>query len=302
MNVGLVLAGGVAKGAYQAGFLQALSEEKSVNVTAVSGASIGVCGAYAFSAGKLNVLAELWKNVHFDSLIDLAGSVWFKHFLRDKIKELVCENDKLAIPVYAPVCYLPFLHLDYCRLQGNYNEKWYSFMRSAISFPIISGGIRFFRKQIAVDGGLMDNIPIQPVLYNEKQDLILVLHFEAGFRPRRRYLQENVPIIDYDVSLNNMFRKRSFDFHCDTLSSMLNSGYDYGKQVCSDLFSSGKNEMAQLLAAAEKRKSQELPLRLNNVTFETWVQRANELFYPLILNEARNVYDINPQKNNKKEN
>lgn len=302
MNVGLVLAGGVAKGAYQAGFLQALDEEKSVNVTAVSGASIGVFGAYAYSAGKLGLLRRLWESIHFDSLVDLAGQVWFKHYLRDKLNELVCKDDELKIPVYAPVCYLPFLHLDYCRMKGAYQKRWYSFLRSAISFPIISGGVRFFRGQISVDGGLMDNIPIQPILYNEKQDVILVLHFEAGFRPRRQYLLENVPIIDYDVSLNNMFRKHSFDFHGDTLASMLESGYDYGRQICEDLFNSGENGIEELLASAEKRKHDELPLRLNNVTFETWVRRANELFYPLISSKAQNIYDITERKREQKKN
>lgn len=299
MNVGLVLAGGVAKGAYQAGFLQALDEENGLNVTAVSAASIGVLGAYAYSASKLDLLSQLWKNVHFDSLVDLSGKVWFKHYLRDIINELVGKDDKLRIPVYAPVCYLPFLHLDYCRMKGDYQKKWYSLMRSAISFPIISGGIRFFRGQISVDGGLMDNIPIQPLLYNEKQDVILVLHFEAGFRPRRKYLLENVPIIDYDISLNNMFRKHSFDFHGDTLTSMMESGYEYGKQICADLFNGGKNGIEELLLFAEKRKNDELPLRLNNVTFETWVQRANELFYPLIANEGKNVYDVAERKQKK---
>lgn len=296
MNIGLVLAGGVAKGAYQAGFLKALGEESNINVTSISGASIGVLGAYAYSAGKIDLLNQLWRGVHFDSLFDLAWQVWFKHYLRDKVKELVSPSDELRIPVYSPVCYLPFLHMDYCRMQGGYQQKWYKFLRSAISFPLISGGIRFFRGQISVDGGLMDNIPIQPILYNQSLDIILVLHFEAGFRPRRRYLQENVPIIDYDVSINNLFRKRSFDFHGDTLTSMLESGYAYGKQICEELFNHGKNTIEDLLAAAEKRRNDEFSLRMDNVTFETWVQRANNLFYPLIVSEAHNVYDVVDRK------
>ena len=49
MKIGLVLAGGIAKGAYQAGFIKALKEElgDSNEIVAISCASIGFFGAYA---------------------------------------------------------------------------------------------------------------------------------------------------------------------------------------------------------------------------------------------------------------
>lgn len=151
----------------------------------------------------------------------------------------------------------------------------------------------------------MDNIPVQPVLYNEKPDLILVLHFEAGFRPRKDWLRAGVPIIDYDISIHNMFKKRSFDFHSDTIDSMIDSGYEYGKSVCQDLFGkNGKNSLQEVCENARLRREREFPYRLDNVTFDTWVRRMNELFYPLIKNEGRNIYDIKQKqpKSKRKEN
>lgn len=53
MNIGLVLSGGVAKGAYQAGFLKALEEEMGSNhITSISCASIGLFSGYAFAERK----------------------------------------------------------------------------------------------------------------------------------------------------------------------------------------------------------------------------------------------------------
>lgn len=289
MNVGLVLSGGLAKGAYQAGFLRAV-KESGVNVTSLSCASIGIFGGYAFSANKVDKLVSMWQQIHFDNVFDLAGSVWFKHFLKDEIKMIVEENDSLKIPLYAPVCYLPFLHMNYYKMYGEYDKRWNSFIHSAISFPFISGGPRFLKGQIALDGGLMDNIPVQPILFNEKVDVILVAHFEAGYRPRKNYLMRGIPILDFDISIHNMFRKRSFDFHGDTLKSMLDSGYEYGNCICKELFDGRTVE--ETVSNSETIKEKEASLRFDNSTLDTWIQRANELFYPFVKKKRTKIREL----------
>lgn len=289
MNVGLVLSGGLAKGAYQAGFLKAM-KESGVNVTSVSCASIGIFGGYAYSANKVDKLVSMWKQIHFDNAFDLAGSVWFKHFLKDEINMIVEDSDSLKIPLYAPVCYFPFLHMDYYKMYGEYDKRWYSFIRSAISFPFISGGVRFLNGQVALDGGLMDNIPVQPILFNEKPDVILVLHFEAGYRPRKNYVMQGIPILDFDISIHNMFRKRSFDFHGDTLKSMLDSGYEYGNDICKELFDGRSIE--ETIKNSEIIRNKEFSLRFDNNTFDTWVQRANDLLYPFVKKKGTKIREL----------
>ncbi len=299
MNIGLVMSGGVAKGAYQAGFLKAIKEIKGSKVTCLSCASIGILNGYAYAADKIDKLWDLWRSIHFDSIADLAYNVWFKHFLRDIIHEIVCEKDVLTLPLYAPICYLPIPRIQYYKLEGEYLKKWYSFIRGAISFPFISGGIRFYRGQMVIDGGMMDNIPIQPLLYAEQPDLILVLHFEAGFRPRKRYLERGIPIIDYDVSLHNHFRKYTFNFHEDILKAMVESGYEYGQEICAQLFGGGENDLQSLLVEAKKRQEVELSARIHNYSLDTLVQRANEIFYPFIRKKGNIIYDISQVKRRK---
>ncbi len=289
MNVGLVLSGGVAKGAYQAGFLKAM-KEGGVNVTSISCASIGIFGGYAYSADKVDKLVSMWQKIHFDNVFDLAGSVWFRHFLKNELTMMVENEDSLKIPLYAPVCYFPFLHMDYYKMYGDYDKRWYSFIRSAISFPFISGGVRFLKGQVALDGGLMDNIPVQPILFNEKPDVILVLHFAAGYRPRKSHVMCGIPILDFDISIHNMFRKRSFDFHGDTLKSMLDSGYEYGNYICKDLFDGRSIE--ETLKNSEIIRNKELGLRFDNSTFETWVQRANDLLYPFVKKKGTKIREL----------
>ncbi|MBE6886568.1 MAG: patatin-like phospholipase family protein, partial [Ruminococcaceae bacterium] len=54
-DVGIILSGGMAKGAYQIGVLNALSEYFSQGqIKAISAASVGVLNGYAFAAGKMD--------------------------------------------------------------------------------------------------------------------------------------------------------------------------------------------------------------------------------------------------------
>lgn len=286
MNLGLVLAGGVSKGAYQAGFLKALREEDaSQTITAISCSSIGLFSGYAFSAGKVDLLNEIWSSLHFDSSVDLMLNIWFKHLLRDIISSIVKEDDVLSVPVYAPIVYLPFLHMDYGKMYGRYMKKWKPFVAGAVSYPFLTG-LHFFRGQITFDGGAMDNIPVFPLLKYENVDAILVLHFEPGWRPRKKYLIHNIPVIDFDISISDgIYRKHSFDFYSDTLKARIDTGYRYGKEICGKLFAGGKNSLEELCAAAEEQKQLELRLRRSSAaTFETWVQRLNEFFYPYVSN------------------
>ncbi len=303
MNIGLVISGGVAKGAYQVGFLRALSEEikhTSIKVSGVSCSSIGIFSGYAYAADKMDALYDIWNKVHFDSTVDLMYNVWFKHFLKDAISDLVKENDLLNIPMYAPICYFPFLHMDYFRLYGNYYKKWPRFILGAVSFPFLSGGIHWFKGQISFDGGTMDNIPILPLLLDEKPDLILVLHFEAGFKPRRKYLDYGIPIIDFDISIDSVLRKYTFDFHHEINLRRMEDGYKYGKQICSFLFDKGKRSLNDILAVANEQKEKEFIKRLSNTTLETWVQRLNEIFYPFISRTRIKICNLSERKKEKK--
>lgn len=293
MKIGLVLSGGVAKGAYQIGFLKAVEEFLGrENISCVAGASIGAINGYAFCADKTEILYDFWNSAHFDSKTDLILDVWFKHYLKDVVSEIAKEGDLLKIPLYSPICYWPFIHMQYCKLYGNYNPKWYSFLRGAISFPIISGAPRFFKGQPVVDGGMMDNIPIFPLTEKEKPDLILVLHFSAGFRPRKFLIDRGIPILDYDISINDKFRKHSFDFHHDTLSEMIESGYKYGMEIYNNVFGAGSADIEEILERAGIQAAAESQLRLDNITFETWVERLNAIFYPLTKKNLKHFKDL----------
>ena len=285
MKIGLVLAGGIGKGAYQAGFLKAFKEEfgDSNEVVAISASSIGLLGAYALAADKIDLLSEMWRKIHFESTADIMYSVWHSNFLREIIYELTDPSDELQMPIYAPVLLFPAIHASWSKMEGKYHKQWPRFMVSGSYIPLVCGGLKFWHGNLAFDGGGIDLVPLLPLVkqYKDKIDLIFVLHFNPEFKPRREYTQAGIPIIEYDISLYCPHRTRSFDFHSDTLTDRIKNGYDYGKKICSELFARGQNSVEDTLAAAARHHEEERERRLNSLYFNKVVV-LNNILHPFL--------------------
>ena len=85
MNIGLVLSGGMAKGAYQIGALKALNHFIPLEeIKYISCASIGVLNGYAYATESLDRAEKMWKNI-FNSK-KLKNS-------EEKEKEMVKQNE-----------------------------------------------------------------------------------------------------------------------------------------------------------------------------------------------------------------
>ncbi|MGD1105051.1 MAG: patatin-like phospholipase family protein, partial [Terriglobia bacterium] len=73
-NIGLVLTGGGAKGAYQVGCLKALRHAGYTSFSAISGTSVGAMNAMLLAAGKLNVAEDAWTNLRCRDIIGFKPS------------------------------------------------------------------------------------------------------------------------------------------------------------------------------------------------------------------------------------
>ncbi|MBO7187432.1 MAG: patatin-like phospholipase family protein [Clostridia bacterium] len=292
MKIGVVLCGGFAKGAYQAGFLKALQEKiKRENIVAVSGASIGVINAYAFAANKLDDLEKLWKEIHFDSMVDLTLQVWFKKYFKKILAKIIKEDDVLDVPLYAPIVYLPFINYDYGKLTGEYTTSWRNFILGTMSFPIFSGGIHFFRGQISFDGGAIDNVPILPILKNEKPDVIIAAHFNSRFKPRKYLLEDDTLVLDYDITITDNISRtlhRTFDFTKEGITDMFQFGYEYGLNLCEEIFGDLQN-IETIKEKAQKRKQDEKEKRESGAFWDETINMVNKIAHPFFKHDGKNI-------------
>lgn len=291
MRLGLVYSGGLAKGAYQVGFTKALMEfigPGDINV--VSSSSMGMSCAYALSANKLDKLERLWSEIDIRNGFSTVANLMFGKMLDGKINLLIEQNDSLLFPVYFNICYLP-LKVQYVKLDGKYLDGWRELMCAGMGFPILTGAPIRFNRRLAMDGGAVDNIPLFPLLAKERLDLIIVLHFDAFYNPSKEFSQSVLRVLDFDLSYNNRFVKESYDLRQSSIRKMIDSGYEYGKFVCNELFRDGKDCAEDVYRNGLKLMSKEKTFRQHSPTVDVLFSALNKVG-KIFRNDANCIKDF----------
>lgn len=245
MNIGLVFSGGISKCAYQIGFTRALLKYvDKKDIKAVSGSSMGIFTAYALSSNKFDELEDIYKSINIANPMRLFFNVRVKGLLTRAMNSFFALGDSLSIPLCFPTTNFPILSTKYFWINGEYNPFWKKYIRAAINFPFLCGMPKIIDHKFAIDGGAVDNIPLYPILKmqdeylttKENLDLVIIMHFYPRYNYRKEF-KTNIPILDIDVSLNNNFKKRHFDFSRDYVDEMIATSYEYGISLSEKLFS-----------------------------------------------------------------
>lgn len=161
-NTGLVLSGGGTRGFAHLGMIAALYE-KGIKPDVISGVSAGAIVGAFIAAGKspedvLDIFTKGWffqyTKVHFpvDGLLKLDG---LKEIVQKEIKATNIED--LELPFYICVSNLNKGIAEY-RNSGALGET----VLASSSIPVLFAPVVLGRDSY-VDGGLMDNIPIEPI-------------------------------------------------------------------------------------------------------------------------------------------
>ena len=159
---GLVLSGGGTRGFAHLGVAQALYEA-GIYPDVISGTSAGsIAGAFLAAGKKPREIAELFKQGSFfqytklqiprDGLMKLDG-------LKELIgKEIQAKNiEELPVPLFVTVSNLNTGEVEY-RNKGSLEEN----VLASSSIPILFAPVKI-NGHLFVDGGLLDNIPIEPI-------------------------------------------------------------------------------------------------------------------------------------------
>lgn len=96
LRFGLVLAGGGARGSYQAGVLSALYElDIADKITAVSGTSVGALNTLSIALGRKELCPEVWENIGFKDVL-VRNEKENRTKVRAFLHELSSQNIKLS--------------------------------------------------------------------------------------------------------------------------------------------------------------------------------------------------------------
>ena len=256
MKIGLVLAGGGARGAYQIGVWKGLKEigiDKYISV--VSGTSIGALNAVLFCQGNLDIAEEIWCNISNDKILPADQLELIKKGIlltigsknlnlikkyipkaiedgdisRDGLLDIINSSIELnSINRNKKTCYatcteIPKIEAKYFKL-NNYNEEGIKKILLATSaLPLVYGSEDIEGRRY-LDGGIVDNLPIQPV-YGEGCDIIIVVPLDKNICLNRK-LYPNAKIVMIRPSEIEDGFEGIIDFNGDNARSKIKIGYD----------------------------------------------------------------------------
>lgn len=257
MKIGLVLAGGGARGAYQIGVWRAFKElgiDKYISV--ISGTSIGALNAVLINQGDIDIAEKVWNGISIEKIFPTDE----KDLLKRSILLTIGSKNLNFIKKYIPraisggnvsrsglneildnyidfskiingknICYaacteIPKMESKYFRL-NNYNEEDIRKILLATSaLPMIYEAEEIEGKKY-LDGGMVDNIPIQPV-YGEGCDIIIIVPL-AMDTTINRDLYPNSQILEIKPSeMEEGFIDGALEFTVESAKRRMRIGYN----------------------------------------------------------------------------
>lgn len=257
MKVGLVFAGGGGRGAYEIGAWKALKKLGiDKHVVAVSGTSIGALNAALFIQGDLDVAEDVWNNISVQKILPMDSLEFFfkarmlslgirtltfvkKHvpklleqgkLSRDGVLEILNKHiyiekiQESKIPCYVCCTEVPCLKSKYFNIQDYNEETIKSILLASSAIPSIFECEELETRKY-LDGGLMDNVPVQPV-YGAGCNIIFIIHLSKNERVDRRMFP-NAKIIEIvPTEIDESVVDGTLNFANEAIRKRIQQGYD----------------------------------------------------------------------------
>lgn len=280
MKIGLVLAGGGARGAYQIGAIKALKElglDKYINV--LSGTSIGALNAMLFMSGDLEKSISIWNKISKEDILPteennliirstllhlgMNNMNFIKKYMpkiisggnisRSGLVGIMDEIDFEFIKKSHIICYATCtesieLLPRYFKINDYEEEDIRKILLATSAIPMIYECEKI-EEVIYLDGGIVDNVPIQPV-YGENCDIIIVVHLARESNIDKRvfpntYIIEILPTV-MEVGLF----EGTLDFSVDMSRKRMQIGYDDTMNIIKPIM-----ELTRFIDNSEKEDS-----------------------------------------------
>jgi len=273
LKIGLVLSGGMAKGAYQMGALKAMEEHfEKGEIAALSSASIGVINAFAFANGMVDRGIELWKNLMKGQKRTFITSILKGDYLQESIKKLSGQGKRIDSPFLFPLLYANGRKLKYADLSNEPPEDYQKFLQASVALPMTNKAVELHGEKL-YDGALVDNIPVKP-LENLDLDLIICFFFEDSdiIFEHEEFDSKIIKI----AFTNDTVIRDSISFERERIERMLEQGYAVTKENLDYYFSGGKEDLDSIKEKI-RIKNGEKKNRTHRITGDLVVRKFNKI-------------------------
>lgn len=272
-SVGMVLSGGMAKGAYQLGALRAIGEWFAPSeFSQISCASVGSLNGYAFTMQRLAQAEAMWHGLCETETRMFVGKVLRSNFLQQSVGLICNSNDVLPTCLRTTLLNFGKRRVSYTNLQEVPNDRLASYLRASVAMPIYNHSVKIGQHSY-FDGAMVDNIPVFPLLA-EPPDYIFCIYFDDT-----TYMFENEFFDSRIIKITLPARNRLKDsvlFRKDSIADMLEQGYEKTAELLHVVFAGGKDDLEGIYRCIALRNREATAPKLR-VTGDVFVSNLNRI-------------------------
>lgn len=273
-KIGLILSGGMAKGAYQIGALQALSEYlKPEDIQYISSSSVGVVNGYAFATGNLEQAKQMWLSLNDQKKKVFITTVYKNALLKETIKATSLQPPDCR-HFYASILHLKkgdLLYWDIAKEEDPIRRS--RVIRASIAFPPFTGPIEIDGNNY-YDGALVDNIPVKPLL-KHAVDYVICMYFDSyDYTFESEYFDNKVVKLNFEDK--GKLLAESLWMTREGLTDMMERGYKQAKVVFDFVFQGGVEDVENIYERIEMMNAMH-PERKTRLTGDVVVNNFNKL-------------------------
>lgn len=243
MKIGLVLSGGLAKGAYQIGALRAIAEYfKPEDIEYVSSSSVGALNAYAFSSGNLEEGARMWEGLTPGDEKKLVTKVMRSDYLKGCTIGLT-QKQLLTKKQYVSVFRLKDMDVSYVDVTNMEADEAALYLQAAVAMPVFSRAVKIGGRKY-YDGGTIDNIPVYPLMKHDLDYIICIYFDEYNYSFEGSAFDDRIIKITFND--NEKIMSNSIWFSREGTEKMMRDGYERAKEVLSLIFCEGTEDLPKI--------------------------------------------------------
>jgi NTE family protein len=239
--------GCACRAAFHAGVAAALAE-RALPFALTAGASSGSLIAVGLAAGRGRELPAIWRALGGRSIVSLRRIVHnrspfdMSHLVRTTLERTLggAPADLRAHPVEALVTATRLSDLGRVVFSTRQEPDMLPPLLGSCFFPLLYGRTVRVRGQLLVDGGLVDNLPLEALVERGARDIIAVTTRHDGTALKTPWNKKWRPRVDpswgarvHVIHPRAPLAIKSWDFSPDAIARAIDDGYEAGRRFTS---------------------------------------------------------------------
>lgn len=273
MNIGLVLSGGMAKGAFQIGALKAIANYIPSNeIKYMSCASIGVLNGYAYATQNLDKAEHMWRSVCNKDARLLVNQILKSSMLQQRITEIYDPQNTLSSKFYCSLLDINHRNIVYKDLSTVSQDQIPLYLKASVAMPVYNRAVHI-DKISYFDGAMVDNIPVFPLLKHNLDYLICIYFDNSNYMFENTYFDNKIIKLTFPSS---SVLKQSIVVEEDSITSMIKSGYDTSMHLLDSVLGEGYDNIESIYHKIELINKQKKSPRIR-ITGDFMVTHLNKV-------------------------